>query len=112
MGKETNELIALIASVDSMYWKTEDREEKEKLLTHHRELSVRLEMLAKKQFKAGDRAYLKLMNNLRAVNRQIGKFMTGQKKVVDIFTYLVNITEQLDAVLFGFKKEGQQFAGR
>jgi ABC-type Na+ transport system ATPase subunit NatA len=112
MGKETNELLALIAGVDSMYWKTEDREEREKLLTYHRELSVRLEELAKKQFKAGDRAYLKLMNNLRAVNRQVGKFMSGQKKVVDIFTYLVNITEQLDAVLFGFKKEGQQFAGR
>jgi hypothetical protein len=112
MGKETNELLALIAGLDTLYWKTEDREEKEKLLTHHRELSLRLEELVKKQFKSGDRAYLKLMNNLRAVNRQIGKFMTGQKKVVDIFKYLLDITEQLDAVLFGFKKEGQQFAAK
>jgi len=85
--------------LEELYYKTEESEEKEKLIIFHKNLSEKLEAVVRAKFDKNDKYYKSVIGRLRTVNREIRKHLETQVKIVELFKYL---TEQLDSVIFGW----------
>jgi hypothetical protein len=102
MNELDKELSLILEKLEDLYYKTEEPEEEEKLLIFHKNMSEKLETLVRAKFDKNDKYYKRVIDRLRKVNREIRKHLETQVKIVELFRYLTNLTEQLDAVIFGW----------
>lgn len=102
MNELDKQLALIIKKLEELYYKTEDSEEEEKLIIFHKNLSEKLETVVRAKFDKNDKYYKNVIDRLRKVNREIWKHLQTQVKIVELFRYLTDLTEQLDAVIFGW----------
>ena len=104
MKELDKDLSEMLEKLEALYYKTEETEEKEKLFLFHKNLSEKLEAVIKAKFDKNGKYYKGVIDRLQAVNREIGKHLQTQVKIVELFRYLTDLTEQLDSVIFGWKR--------
>ena len=102
MNELDKELSLILKKLEDIYYKTEDPEEEEKLIIFHKNLSEKLETVVRAKFDKNDKYYKRVIDRLLKVNREIKKHLEIQVKIVELFRYLTDLTEQLDAVIFGW----------
>ena len=100
MNKLTKEFSAMLKELEELYYRTEDEEEKEKLIAHHKNLSEKLEKVTRAQFDRNDKYYQEAIEKLKKTKKEITKHLKTQLQIVELFKYLTDFTEQLDALLF------------
>jgi len=90
----------MLKELEELYYRTEDEEEKEKLIAHHKNLSEKLEKVTRAQFDRNDKSFQEAIEKLNKTKKEISKHLRTQLQIVELFKYLTDFTEQLDAVLF------------
>jgi len=102
MNELDRDLSLMLEKLEELYYKTEEPEEKEKLIIFHKNLSEKLEAVVRAKFDKNGKYYKRVIDRLGTVNREIKKHLETQVKVVELFRYLTDLTEQLDSVIFGW----------
>lgn len=105
-SKEANlvsELGALVKAVETLYYQTEDKAEKEKLWAYYKDLSDRLETAVRNRFDKNDKRYKQVIRKLKATKKEIAHFMETQLQLVELFRYLSDLMAQLDGFIYGWR---------
>ena len=102
MCSAVEELSIMIEKVDELYYRATEPMEKEKLALFHKNLSLRLEDLVKNKLEKSNTKYRKLISRLKLTRKKIDIYQESRRKISDIFKYLSEIIEQVDAVLLGW----------
>lgn len=101
MNKIQQDYIKMLDYLDELYYKTQDKEEKEKIGTYHKNLSVYLEDFLRAKFANNNKFYKSAAYKLRKTKDAVRKHLETQSKIEVMFRYLSQLLEQIDALLYG-----------
>lgn len=100
MNEIRQDYIKMLDYLDEVYYKTQDKEEKEKIGTYHKNLSVYLEGFLRAKFAKNDKFYKSAAYKLKKTKAAVRTHLETQTKIEVMFGYLSRLLEQLDTLVF------------
>ena len=99
------ELAGILYNLNTLYYKEEKREEKEKLKIYFDNLSKLLEESVRAQFDENDELYIETVKTLKKIEKKIEKLKKDINKISGLFKNLSEMIMQIDTLLFNYKRE-------
>ena len=104
MKKLDKKLPQMLKAIDELYYEEKDKDKKEQLGIYHKNLSEKLDEVSRAKFDKNDKFYRGVIQKFKQTEESIEKFKVKQLKITELFSYLANLAEQLDALLFRWNR--------
>lgn len=102
MASLVKELAGTLYKLNNLYYKAENKEDKEKIKTYFNTLSKMLEESIRARFDENDKLYFDTIEKFKKTEKEIDRVKTDLQKITNLFKSLSDLLMKIDTLIYNY----------